>query len=588
MFKPENPKIIFSASQFKTADLCARKWYGEKVLKLPRAQKDYFTFGTILHEVAERWLRATVKGEVPLPGPEEAMNGSTYSSGIYKGQTVGNAVLIHPPGWDKLISVRESSLIVALVDKAIEEGVLRREPGGVVEKEFWREFSDTNMWVVGYIDYSFPWEIHDHKTTSNFRYALTPAAQVEDIQMRAYAYAMISESPKDAPDFINLQHNYFLKDPSRPKIKTVRSKVAKTTVLEFWGELENKAADLLALRESATVFLEAPGPEPGSKACQKYGGCAFQDICSGLLTTDQYSTKINRILDNTTEHTPFKGHGFSGLPKEKDMGLLGDRLGKKEAEKATPKKEESDFIAPPWAAASCSACNGKGWNKKGSPCGICEQLAVKNNLPSPDMVKWGLAETEVLFVLPNGIEGTCSLPPAAEKAEVKVVEEESVNPEPVAPNQDSQSLEAEAEEPEVDAPGEPDPEPQTQGVKSPHLTPSKASAKDIEPAKKKRGRTKKTFTLAINCAPAKSVGTVKDLDRVFHSFCEQLAQQNEESNYYLMDAFERRNLLAAAAKDIAESMGTDTYLARPDTPDMHSFIQALRPFAYTIWEPIGN
>ena len=121
----EDASMVLSASQIKTANICTKKWFFQKVIHLPTLSADHFTFGHVLHAVAERYLSATIKGEVPLPHPDwEYGKDRTYTSGPFEGQTIGDPIDLLPKGWDKDISVTDSSLIAALIQKSIEEGVL--------------------------------------------------------------------------------------------------------------------------------------------------------------------------------------------------------------------------------------------------------------------------------------------------------------------------------------------------------------------------------------------------------------------------------------------------------------------------------
>ena len=63
-------EVSVSPSQAKTYKECQRKWGIEKVLRWPKLEKNKTAtvFGSVLHEVAERWLLAYGGGVDPATG----------------------------------------------------------------------------------------------------------------------------------------------------------------------------------------------------------------------------------------------------------------------------------------------------------------------------------------------------------------------------------------------------------------------------------------------------------------------------------------------------------------------------------------
>src|SRR6185369_11814492 len=85
----QSEPLTISASQIATWDDCHRKWWLQRVAKLPEVPRGYLIFGTVLHACLERWCSADAQGRVPDPVPE-----------CLKGQRSGDPVDVFPPGWE--------------------------------------------------------------------------------------------------------------------------------------------------------------------------------------------------------------------------------------------------------------------------------------------------------------------------------------------------------------------------------------------------------------------------------------------------------------------------------------------------------
>lgn len=586
--KPDLPKgtMVVSPTQYETADLCNRKWWFLKVLKLPVVQKDFFTFGNVLHRSAELYLRATLQGAVPLPSPGWTTDGQgRYQAGPFEGQRVGDPVDLHPRGWDAEISSGEASLIKRLIQTGIDEGILCRQPLGLVEQQWWFPVLD-EVWITGIIDFAYKWQVEDHKTTKAFRWAKSPAELAKAAPMLLYAKALVEyfKYEYDGEPII-LRHNVFQKDPSDPRVRKTETEIQYGEIEDFWNNrLVPAAENMLYLRDNAEEWTEVPEPRPGSNACTAYGGCPFQAICSGICSVDDYKERTQRIIDNPKNVKEKRALTFSDLPKGSGtMGLLEDRLN---AVKEKNKQQEAQeaYPKPPWANSGCSvpSCKGKGWNQKGNPCGICEQMT--------DGVPVGLYQIDyqdgyvILFLegeelgrflgpaqAPIKVEDRTA-PPAAAKAPVEPQESEGVEgPHPTPPPPEAVTEPESVSVPVVS-------EEEIEEVEAPA----------VDPPKKKRGRPRKAFTLAINCAPVRGTSAIKHLDQVFRDMAQALAEAHEKESYFQLNAFQRRDQLAQRASEIAESLGKDIYLVCPDSPDMKAFVDALRPYASAVWEPFAG
>ena len=148
--------LYTSATQYDTFELCPRKWFFLKVLRLPEMKKFATTFGTVLHQVAERYFLADDYGRDP---------------------ETGELVDLYPPGWlvalgfdgkpEGEIKPHEGEVIKDMVARAIEQGYWKREPGREVEKKFRKHILDGKVVICGMVDVWYPGRILDHKTTKN-------------------------------------------------------------------------------------------------------------------------------------------------------------------------------------------------------------------------------------------------------------------------------------------------------------------------------------------------------------------------------------------------------------------------------------
>ena len=209
---------------------------------------------------------------------------------------------------------------------------------------------------------------------------------------------------------------------------------------------------------------------------------------------------------------------------------------------------------PPWAKKGCKACKGKGFNSKGNPCRGCTTAHPKvadqfEIMPQDDgMVIWTNGE----------LEGSTRFAPPPKVTEPKPAPAESAAP-------------AEKVEPDK----EPEPE----------ATPATVAALEGLP-KKTRGRPRKAFTLMINCLPVIYNGKAITLEEILHHYGKQLAEDQGANSYYLLNAFKRRDLIAAVVEKIALDLGNDVVVANVKSPDLDSLLAALRPLATSVVEGV--
>ena len=333
-------ELWLSASAYETWLQCPTKWVLDRVWKMPRRPGKSLIFGTVLHAVLARWLKADETGR----------------------DAKGNPIDIYPEYWarceDGEINSVEQQEVKALVDRAIEQGILVRKPGLLVEEQMRRDLIP-GVKLIGTVDLMdlMGKEIVDHKTAKNTRYLLTPASLVKNNQMLIYAgelalrfYAQIGTPP----DEIYLRHNQFIREGSR--VKKTEALVTISEIDEFWCRLEQDAEKMREQYQVARDMSDAKRYDVsafqcgGPEACNAYGGCPHIGICSGKISL------------------------WDKLGGEKVNFL--EKLKAKMAEAAPAPEAAPD--AP--AAPVCSVCNGTRKNKLGTTCYKC---GSPNDKPIP-------------------------------------------------------------------------------------------------------------------------------------------------------------------------------------------------------------
>lgn len=699
---PELPKwkvarkkrhLITSASQHETATLCFRKWWLGRVRKLESPSTTSQVFGTVLHAVAERYLRADDLGRDP---------------------ETGKPVDLYPEGWEQAwerdrktkelylageATPAEQTLIKSLIEAGIENGLLERLPGREIEHSF-REsvmqadcpecngtgldvqsaFVNTkikcracggdgkgdHVEMMGFIDALYPDAIHDHKTAKNFKYSKnanhkSPNYLGKNLQVLVYAKLALDKLRKEGkplPEKFHLRHNIFCKNPQHPTVRKVDVAVTPEQVEDHWNRvILPQTEEMIRLRRTAEKWSDIPDPPTGNRACNAYGGCEYMTICSGMETEENYESRLarqskSRYVGVSVNET--SGGNQSPTTKGTNTMSFKDKLAKMKArqgtlkgggsgediqpstpeptkaeepakpkgveqaeaaqeQEAAPAKSEQqaapsgDSQTPPWAVPGCVACKGVGFNSKGNPCGICNVKSKQSgDVTSQEFttrpigggkVQWQHRQDDTIVgqtVVPGLADAEGNVP------EVKA-QERAEKPQEAQPEQTAPEPAPEAEAPQTapePAAGPPRLETKDEQAKAAQTTekPAKAPAKDKggdepavptidEPVSRPRGRPAKGFTLLINCGVVKGAGKLQYAEEVLARYGEAMAKEAEESSFYQINAFHRRDALAGAAKVIAEDIGNDTLVVTglgSGMSDMKALIDALKPYAGTI------
>jgi hypothetical protein len=225
-----------SASSVSTFEMCARKWAWQKLDGLEGAQHPSAAFGERVHGHLERWLAV----KVPPQGTHE--------------ERVAQAIIPHLPP-------------PQLVDPNDVEVGLSMRLGGV--------------YFVGRVDLYLPRHpetgrprVYDHKTTSDFGWALAPELMADDVQATLYAVWGLLRSKAEAVD---LQWTYGLtkgSPKSLPVVQTVTSADIKARVTK---SIETARVMRELTRMEGLTAIEVPY---NAEACEAYGGCAFRENCN--------------------------------------------------------------------------------------------------------------------------------------------------------------------------------------------------------------------------------------------------------------------------------------------------------------------
>jgi hypothetical protein len=645
-------RLILSASQFDTALDCLRKWWFERVARLPQERRvpDPRTFGDVLHEVCERFLAADEFGVDEETGePVDLYPASRKVAGRWLPWTAVVSEFGEDKGEERSISVGEAELIQKLIAAAIDQGVLVRSPGGRIEARFDLPLAKTeqgSITVMGFRDYVPSRDsVDDHKSCKKDKapWRKTPKALAKNPQMLVYGKSLLWEAEKrgePAPAVIHLAHNQFVKDPDKPFVRRTKATVTREEIETWWTSVIVPLAHKLLNVREIKEWHNVPGAEEGSGACQKYGGCAFLKICRGLWSPSRYAKRIerkNRLpVASAACQTPLVVSPNSSRADETSTGT-GDpmsfaaKLAAKSAKKsalsgaapaaspaaaklkpkpaaakpkpaappaaAKPKPAAPPAAAPkiigdtpPWASSDCRACEGVGFNSKGSPCRICDHKAKKAG--GPTSAQFEIMADGGLIVWSDGeTEGSAELI----SAEVAVAESEAPAEEaPAEVEVEEAPAEVEDETPaevEVEVEDEDEDEGDDDSADAEDETPAEDKAKAaVAPKVKKRrpGRPSKGFTLLIGCNVLKGTGKIGTgsgvifLDEVIARYGAALATEQGQDSFYDLNGFDRRDALCKVAEILAREFGTDYVVASPTNTEERDLLKVLRPLAATV------
>ena len=626
-----------SPSDLETADLCLRKYWFKKVLKISEIMKGSAALGTGLHGAVERYLRADDLGNDPDGDPV-----NLYPSGWF--------IITERDGQTMTLSPAEQELVNKLVEKAIEEGHLVREPGRKVEFK-WRldapGFEDLVV-LNGKIDVLAGAKVTDHKTVKSMRWAKSANELGNSIQMNLYGLVAIHEALKAGeprPDEVTFSHVAYCKDPEDLRVRTTTKVKPVVEVADFYTAKVSPLLSKMLAVQRTKKWHELPDPDNRAKACNAFGGCSFIPICSGQEKPEEYQNRLLRNLQASVDLSVVNPQKPSSESKEPPVGklnllsslmnrggssappaaesapainqppplapaesaapapaavnpaaaaLFGHKKPSAPAPVAAPAANSEPSPLPPWARPDCGACGKSeypGWNSKGDACRICNNLQAQAGRPqsswfviigSKGNAVWEVrAEYAAMFEALSS--GSCAVPGTGGSVKSEVREPIAEAPPSVG------SVFADAPAPVFS------PLAANAGPIAPAPTPApeveEIDGSEGSDGKRKAGRPKVGLTLLIGASVVRTTSTVKPklFDHVFNQYAGELALQHRARSYYELDAFQRRDQMAAFAAAIAEALGTAWISVSPSAlgnPDMKAFLAALRPHAGTIIEAL--
>ena len=602
-----------SASQFSTYLECPRKWWFQKCQRMPEIQNQQkFIFGDRLHEACERYMLSDETGR-------DIESGEPYE--------------LWPEGWDEGLSGYDAGILRQIVQMGIDEGVLRRTPFRRVEAPFFYTISP-NVGICGYRDVAAPRLVEDHKSVKRRKYKATQKKLAKDPQLLLYAGVDIREEmtrTKEMPDpdtEITLRHNQFIKDPDDLFVQGCETTVTVAEVLNFWEEeLVPASQEMLSLKQAKKPVNDwdtVEGPRVKG-ACSNYGGCPFANVCGGVQTPQSLRAQVERINELPIEpETLTTGESNMGIFDRMNKGNSAKTDKPKTERKPQPKVEvevapvetaveetevETTEVVndtPPWAVADCAACSGSGFNSNGDACKACDRVTAKNKGIPSAAFEIGVDETGATTWTAGGVEvGSAKLTSdvkVGDDTKPKVDPEEKKAKAAAAKAKRAEkkaakeaAAKAKAAEAEAAASDDSDEYVDADEVEVPENVEAKATTakvknaklEEVEEVKPGRGRPAMGFFLVYG-AVRRSKFPIVDLNQLFTTYANQLAEKQGADSYYKLDRFKRVDLMKSVAEEIAGFIKPGSIVTvRADDRDIKAFASAIEVFATVVIEGNG-
>lgn len=274
--------VRVSPSQIETFEKCKRLWYFGWIEGIRSPSSAAQERGTRIHQVIEFYL---LHGRIP--SPEETYDGALLNHADHDlgrrlvAKAIENRHL--PQGGRPDLEI-EAAIQVDILDAA----------GNVIATMVGRK-------DLGYEEPDAVY-IEDHKSTSSFDYAKTPAQLAENIQLVSYAKAARAAG---ATKPLVVSHIYYL---TKNKIKVATHRVEATLtedqIAQVWARVVAATTEMVHLRATKPGADAVEPTGVFSKHCGAYGGCQFKERC-GITNESQLGgyftmsdpTKPNSLLD---------------------------------------------------------------------------------------------------------------------------------------------------------------------------------------------------------------------------------------------------------------------------------------------------
>jgi|GEM_PF-1958760 len=228
-------KYVYSASQLKTFDRCERKWAFEKIEGFRPPPSKSQELGTRVHKVIEDYLAGAVDAFRPNESKEHKIAFPGFQFWPHRRDILGI----------------ESKLSLSVAGCPFTG------------------YIDVDAYIGPRVD-GHPLVI-DHKTTSDFKWALTPDELASDIQQTLYSADALQRSGADK---VEARWIYYL-----TKGKPEARKVSVTLPSEQVEHNLVRVEDLVRRMEKARFADAANDLQPNVEACADYGGCPHRHRC---------------------------------------------------------------------------------------------------------------------------------------------------------------------------------------------------------------------------------------------------------------------------------------------------------------------
>ena len=247
------PWTRISASQMKTATLCARKWWFERISDLPPAPPSKsMLLGSAIHKEVELWIK---RGEQPVDLRAKAL------ADCY-------------PRTPLLVSSLLSEVEVNLQGLSVP--------------------------LLGYIDLvdlrglHETLEVVDFKTLSNWKWAKTELELASDLQMIPYAFWAFRHYEPKSVSVTHLQVH-----TSTSVVGSASAKLTRDMVTQTWTDTLVPLSDRMA----GWAQKDTPNDVPATlSACSAFGGCPYLSVCNRGAPQSPFSA-ISRVKSSSLTPT---------------------------------------------------------------------------------------------------------------------------------------------------------------------------------------------------------------------------------------------------------------------------------------------
>lgn len=250
-----------SASQVKTADLCLRKWWFQKIagIEMPPKYPEALLIGKRTHKILEFWVENC--RELGRWRGEETWE--TFKRWVYTQQLLGRC-----PELPIRLAYNARGWIVQTIHLATVE----------VELEFMFKTNHGDN-VTGFIDVLDDTGVTDYKTCKDYRFIPSEQELRNDPQCVFYMRHWFSRwvtYQVSSKAWGRYQHIYMNKTDGGVR-SPLSFTVNRSENEDKFGLISDK---VLTLRHYSKALVSTDVPAFKGSACDAYGGCEYQNQCS--------------------------------------------------------------------------------------------------------------------------------------------------------------------------------------------------------------------------------------------------------------------------------------------------------------------